>query len=704
MSNTDVWVGSWRPHKPRGPVAAECSGPGPKYALPGLTGGKNHDPSKFKEPEYSFGIRHHQVSAEASPGPKYCIPNNITKVGPDGTPAFSLYSRPKEPELFKSPAPGQYYPEHSGKSVFFSAPAYSLSGRSRDLRAAQTPGPDAYMLPSVLGPSTVAKTAAPTYSLCGRSKVGSFYEDHQKTPGPGAYKTTDPGTYKQKAPHYSMIGRNVMPGDTTKTPGPAAYHPGRNIGQDGAPAFSLYSRPKEPELFRSPAPSQYFPERSGKSVFHCPPAYSLSSRSRDLRATQTPGPAAYMLPSVLGPNIVAKTTAPTYSLCGRSKVGSFYEDHQKTPGPGAYKTTNPCIYKQKAPHYSMIGRNVMPGDTTKTPGPAAYHPGRRIGQGGAPAFSLYSRPKEPGMFKSPGPGQYSLEHSGKSVFHSPPAYSLSGRSRDLHAAQTPGPAAYMLPSVLGPNTVAKTAAPTYSLCGRSKFGSFYEDHQMTPGPGAYKMVDPSAYKQKAPHYSLTFRDVIPGDTTKTPGPAAYHPGRDIGQDGTPAFSLYSRPKEPQPFKSPAPGQYFPEHSGKSVFHSPPAYSLSSRNRDLRAAQTPGPAAYMLPSVLGPNTVAKTAAPTYSLCGRSKVGSFYEDHQKTPGPGAYKTTDPGTYKQKYPHFSMTGRNVIPGDTTTKPGPGAHYPERVTCTKEKGPSYTFGVHHSPYVAPLIVDVVE
>ena len=41
----------------------------------------------------------------------------------------------------------------------------------------------------------------------------------------------------------------------------------------------------------------------------------------------------------------------------------------------------------------------------------------------------------------------------------------------------------------------------------------------------------------------------------------------------------------------------------------------------------GPAAYMLPSVLGPGTVCKTAAPNYSLCGRSKVGSFHEDLQK-----------------------------------------------------------------------------
>lgn len=38
MKTTENWVGTWRPHRPRGPIAALYSSPGPKYALPGLTG------------------------------------------------------------------------------------------------------------------------------------------------------------------------------------------------------------------------------------------------------------------------------------------------------------------------------------------------------------------------------------------------------------------------------------------------------------------------------------------------------------------------------------------------------------------------------------------------------------------------------------------------------------------------------------------
>lgn len=140
-SVTDVWVGSWRPHKPRGPIAALYSSPGPKYALPGATGNQpyhkevlqlvktsgglfvlilhspcacfrhiginSHDPSKKKGPAFSFGTRYRLFSSECSPGPGHLVPSNITRVGRDGTPAYSLYSRPKDLQLFQTPGPGQ---------------------------------------------------------------------------------------------------------------------------------------------------------------------------------------------------------------------------------------------------------------------------------------------------------------------------------------------------------------------------------------------------------------------------------------------------------------------------------------------------------------------------------------------------------------------------------------------------------------------
>ncbi|XP_062403364.1 ciliary microtubule associated protein 1B [Sardina pilchardus] len=246
MTVDDVWVGAWRPHKPRGPIAAFYSSPGPKYALPGATGLNQHDPRKLKGPAFSFGTRHRLFSNDCSPGPGYLVPSNITRVGRDGTPAYSLYSRRKDPQLFQTPGPGRYFPEKSGKMAYLSAPAYSLSARTRGFRNDQTPGPAAYMLPPVLGPTTVNKTSAPTFSLTGRSKIGSFHEDLQKTPGPGSYRVVDPCTYTHKAPQYSMIGRNAMPGDTTTKPGPGAHHPEQVTFTRGkAPSFSFGIRHSE---------------------------------------------------------------------------------------------------------------------------------------------------------------------------------------------------------------------------------------------------------------------------------------------------------------------------------------------------------------------------------------------------------------------------------------------------------------------------
>nr|ADO28103.1 outer dense fiber protein 3 [Ictalurus furcatus] len=246
MASPDPWVGSWRPHKPRGSIAALYRGPGPKYALPAVTGESGHDPRKWKAPAYSFGIQHQQLSDSCSPGPGYLIPSNITRIGRDGNPAYSLNSRPKDPQLFQTPGPGTYHPETSATATFYSAPAYSLHPRTKLFRNDQTPGPAAYMLPPVLGPKSVSKGSAPNISLRGRSNIGSFHEDLKKTPGPGTYTVVDPNVYRPKSPQYSIVGRNSFPGDTTKKPGPGAHYPEQvNLTRTKAPNFSFGIRHSE---------------------------------------------------------------------------------------------------------------------------------------------------------------------------------------------------------------------------------------------------------------------------------------------------------------------------------------------------------------------------------------------------------------------------------------------------------------------------
>ena len=79
--------------------------------------------------------------------------------------------------------------------------------------------------------------------------------------------------------------------------------------------------------------------------------------------------------------------------------------------------------------------------------------------------------------------------------------------------------------------------------------------------------------------------------------------------------------------------------------------------------------------------------------------FFLDLKKTPGPGTYNTTDPSVYRFRQHVYSMTGRNLQPGDSTQKPGPGAHSPEKVKINRRATASYSFGIRHSDYVAPFV-----
>ncbi|KAF3854718.1 hypothetical protein F7725_022773, partial [Dissostichus mawsoni] len=232
-SSGEALVGTWRPHKPRGPIAA----------LYGSPGASKHDPTKKTAPQFSFGSRH-ETKTEITPGPSYLIPSNITRVGRDGPPAFSSTavqriqkcSRPLDqantPQKMQESQSstlllpilcqeGQRNQQYSNTSCgLLCLIAYQLP-----LYVAPAAGPASYSLPPVLGNNTVDKSAAPSFSLYGRNKHGNFHEDLRKTPGPAAYKVVDPSIYREKPPQISMIGRNFPPGVSTKTPGPGAHYP-----------------------------------------------------------------------------------------------------------------------------------------------------------------------------------------------------------------------------------------------------------------------------------------------------------------------------------------------------------------------------------------------------------------------------------------------------------------------------------------------
>jgi len=229
--------------KPRGPIAAMYSSPGPCYALPGLVGQQSHDPRSVhnKRPAYVFGIRHGKFKEDSSPGPCYYPNTKVFRDGIDGTPQYSLYSRPKDGTCFRTPGPGAYMPENAGTIAYIKCPQYSFGTRHNNRRSDNTPAANMYTLPGMLGATKESrKLQAPCYSLTGRSKTGSFHEDLQKTPGPGTYNTTEPSVNRNRCPVYSMTSRNPMPGDNTKKPGPGAHSPERCMNyKKEAPKFSF---------------------------------------------------------------------------------------------------------------------------------------------------------------------------------------------------------------------------------------------------------------------------------------------------------------------------------------------------------------------------------------------------------------------------------------------------------------------------------
>lgn len=65
------------------------------------------------------------------PGPAHRIDASMTRYGHDGTPHYSLYSRHKELEPFKTPGPGAHCPEKFNHPSYPRPPAYSMGGRSK---------------------------------------------------------------------------------------------------------------------------------------------------------------------------------------------------------------------------------------------------------------------------------------------------------------------------------------------------------------------------------------------------------------------------------------------------------------------------------------------------------------------------------------------------------------------------------------------
>lgn len=119
--------------RPRGPVAAMFSSPGPIYKLPPLVGEKNHDFESIhiKAPAYSFGHRYKINEYERSPGPAAYAQNaKVTNHGPDPGPSFSLKQRLDSKIHSVGPGPAQYLPNDN--AIHPRAPEFQFGLRPED--------------------------------------------------------------------------------------------------------------------------------------------------------------------------------------------------------------------------------------------------------------------------------------------------------------------------------------------------------------------------------------------------------------------------------------------------------------------------------------------------------------------------------------------------------------------------------------------
>lgn len=240
------------------------------------------------------------------------------------------------------------------------------------------------------------------------------------------------------------------------------------------------------------------------------------------------------------------------------------------------------------------------------------------------------------------------------------------------AFRGPGPGKYLLPTSVGYNTHTqiRVRCPQYSFGLKSR--ADFTD-KCGPGPGKYRITRVT----KGGNFFDAAYTMSTANKRKTLLDTAYTPG---------------------------PGQYSPEKVSPPKERKAPSYSFGSRTMYAKKDATPSPNSYGLPTLVGPKIPNKNASAAYSFTGRSKIGGFSEDLQKTPGPGTYRVTAPDINKNKAAQYSMNGRNFLPGDATLKPGPGAHSPEKVVIHKTRAPIVSLGIRHSEYTCPLIVNVGE
>ena len=91
-----------------------------------------------------------------------------------------------------------------------------------------------------------------------------------------------------------------------------------------------------------------------------------------------PAPTAYKLPSPFGKGSADMSGGRQPTMYSRYEHGSPYYDGlvKRNPGPGAYSSTDPSIFREKSAAFSLQGRTKTKEYNTRkdNPAPGAYNP------------------------------------------------------------------------------------------------------------------------------------------------------------------------------------------------------------------------------------------------------------------------------------------------------------------------------------------
>ncbi|XP_037104665.1 outer dense fiber protein 3-like protein 2b [Syngnathus acus] len=232
-------------------IAGKEKGPGPgRYGLPPTIGFIGNDYTKQTSPAYSFHgkMSDNMYCVDCSPGPQYHIDAKMTRLGRDGTPAYSMLGRTKlQKEPFHTPGPGAYSPEKAPPcNLQRRPPSYTMGCRTHYRTTDSVPAPNKYTLPPLLGSHIPTKPASASFSMSACFNQGGPSVDLAKTPGPCRYNCTEPSVYLPRPPAFSMLGRHGGAREGTKLPGPGFYNPERvTVHKARAPAFSMGIRHSE---------------------------------------------------------------------------------------------------------------------------------------------------------------------------------------------------------------------------------------------------------------------------------------------------------------------------------------------------------------------------------------------------------------------------------------------------------------------------